>query len=223
MNIKQAFNIGKMKLEKNKIEEPILKVKLILTFILNVNKEYLIINEEKEINKKHEKLFKKYIKKLIKRKPIQHIIKKQEFMKLNFFVNKNVLIPRPDTEILVQEVIELAKKINKPKILDLCTGSGIIAISIFKNIKNVEILATDISKKAINVAKINALNNELKNKIEFLKSNLFKKINRKNKFDIIVSNPPYIKSKVLKKELEKELKKEPKIALNRWKRWTKKL
>lgn len=218
MTIKEILNIQINKLKENKIEQYILKAKLILAFVLNVNKEYLITNNNKEISKEIEKKFEKNINKLIRNIPLQYIIKKQEFMKLDFFVNKNVLIPRQDTEILVYEVINLCENINNPKILDLCTGSGAIAISLFKNIEKAEIIATDISKKAITIAKINSLNNELKVKseIKFLKSNLFNKLDlyKKDGFDIIVSNPPYIKTQVLKNELAKEIKKEPKIALD---------
>ena len=131
-------------------------------------------------------------------------------MKMDFFVNENVLIPRPDTEILVEEVINLAKKIDNPKILDLCTGSGAIAISIAKNVPSAEVLAIDISEKALEVAKKNA--NNLQSKVKFKKSNLFSNIG-KMKFDIIVSNPPYIKKSDIKL-LSNEVQKEPQIALD---------
>ena len=136
----------------------------------------------------------------------------QEFMRMNFFVNEDVLIPRPDTESLVEEVISIAKRINAKKILDLCTGSGVIAISLAKYIKNSEITAVDISKKALNIAKKNAINNNVQNQITFVESNLFEKI-KKEKYDVIVSNPPYIRRNVIK-TLDKEVQREPKIALD---------
>ena len=142
--------------------------------------------------------------------PLQHITHTQEFMKMDFFVNENVLIPRPDTEILVEEVIKIAKTIDNPQILDLCTGSGAIGISIAKNIQSAEVSAIDISEKALEVAKKNA--NNLQAKVKFKKSNLFNNIG-KTKFDIIVSNPPYIKKEDIKL-LSNDVQKEPQIALD---------
>ena len=150
------------------------------------------------------------IEKIANGVPLQHITHTQEFMKMDFFVNENVLIPRPDTEILVEEVINLAKKIDNPKILDLCTGSGAIAISIAKNVPSAEVLAIDISEKALEVAKKNS--QKLQAKVKFEKSNLFSNIG-KMKFDIIVSNPPYIKKTDIKL-LSNEVQKEPEIALD---------
>ena len=106
-------------------------------------------------------------------------------MKLSFYVNENVLIPRQDTEVLVEEVISIAKRINAKKILDLCTGSGSIAVSLAKYIENSQITAVDISKEALMVAKKNAKNNNVENQITFVKSDLFNKLG-KEKYDIIV-------------------------------------
>ena len=131
-------------------------------------------------------------------------------MKMDFYVDENVLIPRPDTEILVEEVIKIASRMNKPKILDLCTGSGAIAISIAKNVPDAEVYGIDISSKAIEVAKKNG--KQLGVKVKFIKSNLFDKL-EKNKFDIIVSNPPYIKKDIMK-SLSEEVRKEPELALD---------
>ncbi len=130
-------------------------------------------------------------------------------MGMKFFVNRNVLIPRSDTETLVEEVIKLAKEENKKDILELCTGSGIIAVSLKKYLEKVNITATDISTKALEVAKKNKqqlLKNET---IQFIQSDMFEKITEK--YDIIVSNPPYIKTEVMK---EYNLEFEPKLALD---------
>ena len=136
----------------------------------------------------------------------------QEFMRMNFFVNEDVLIQRPDTESLVEEVISISKRINAKKIMDLCTGSGAIAVSLAKYIENSEITAVDISKKALNIAKKNAINNNVQNQITFVESDLYNRI-KKDKYDIIVSNPPYIRKDIIK-TLDKEVQREPKIALD---------
>ena len=143
---------------------------------------------------------------------MQHITHQQEFMKMNFYVNRHVLIPRPDTETLVEEVIQIAKRIKAKKILDLCTGSGAIAISLAKYIKTSQITATDISQEALEVAQKNAKNNQVEQQIAFLQSNLWEQI-PKEKYDMIVSNPPYIKREIIR-TLDEEVQKEPQIALD---------
>ena len=132
-------------------------------------------------------------------------------MKMKFFVNENVLVPRADTEILVEEVISLAK--GRKDVLELCTGSGIIAISLAKYVDGLKITATDISKCALEVAKKNAKELLQDKNIFFLQSDIYEKV--QGKYDIIVSNPPYIKSEEIKKYL---LDYEPNLALDRWKR-----
>lgn len=197
------------RLKENNIKEPIQKARIILAKMLNKDKEFLIMNAQQEIPKELEIKFIKNINRLIENEPLQYITKNQEFMKLNFFVNSDVLIPQPDTEILVEEVIKISEDIDKLKILDLCTGSGAIAVSLKKYIENSRVVATDISERALEIAAKNAKDNNVE--IEFIKSNLFRDVN--TKFNIIVSNPPYIKTSVIE-TLEKEVQKEPIIALN---------
>ena len=210
MTIREALNKGMIILKSNSIETPKLKARLLLQYVLKKNRQYLIVYDNKEIDKKQQWEYFINIEKLANGVPLQHITHTQEFMKMDFFVNENVLIPRPDTEILVEEVIEIAEKMEKPKVLDLCTGSGAIAISIAKNVSSAEVWAIDISEKALEVAKKNA--NNLQAKVKFKKSNLFNNIH-KTKFDIIVSNPPYIKKADIKL-LSNEVQKEPEIALD---------
>ena len=212
MTIREALNKGMIILKSNNIESPKLKARLLLQYILKKTRQYLIVYDNEEIPKKEQWEYFVNIEKLVQGVPLQHITHRQEFMKMDFYVDENVLIPRPDTEILVEEVIEIAKKIKNPIILDLCTGSGAIAISLAKNIKDVKIYATDISEKALEVARKNAKDLGVNEKIEFIKSNLFEKID-KTKFDIIVSNPPYIKKEDIS-YLSEEVQKEPEIALN---------
>lgn len=212
MTIKETLRKGMIQLKTGNVTEPNLKARLIMQYILNKPRQYLIIYDDQVLTLRQEVDYFKAIKRLINGEPIQHITHQQEFMKLSFFVNKDVLIPRPDTEILVEEVIKIAKKIKAKNILDMCTGSGAIAVSLAKYLDNVEITAVDISTKTLNVAKTNAKNNEVENKITFIESNLFENIVNE-KYDIIVSNPPYIKKDVIK-TLNKEVQKEPKIALD---------
>ena len=212
MTIKETLRKGIIELKINNIQEPSLKARLLLQYILNKPRQYLIIYDNKQLTLRQEVNFFKGIKKLVKGIPLQHITHSQEFMKMTFYVNEDVLIPRPDTEILVEEVIKIAKRINAKKILDLCTGSGAIAVSLAKYIENSQITAVDISSKAISVAKLNAKNNNVENQITFVESDLFKEL-PKEKYDVIVSNPPYIKKEIIK-SLDKEVQNEPKIALD---------
>ena len=212
MNIKETMKKGMIDLKINGIEEPKLKARLLMQFILNKPRQYLLVYDNEPLTLRQEVDYFKAIKKIINGVPLQHITHMQEFMKMNFYVNEDVLIPRPDTEILVEEVINIAKRINAKKILDMCTGSGAIAVSLAKYIEDSEITAVDISKKALNVAKKNAKNNEVENQITFIESNLFEKV-KTEKYDMIVSNPPYIKKEVMK-TLDREVQKEPSIALD---------
>lgn len=210
MKIKEALKQGAIKLKNNNIDEPNLKIKILLSHILKKPKEYLITHDEDEID---EEEFLNGMEKLIQNVPIQYITNNQEFMKLNFYVDENVLIPQPDTEILVEEVISLANNDENAEILDLCTGSGCIAISLAKEIVTPNIMAIDISPKALQIAKLNAEKNLVHNRIKFIESDMFTNIDKNYKFDYIVSNPPYIKTDVIK-SLSEEVKKEPIIALD---------
>ena len=210
MTIKQAITKGMIMLKSNNVESPKLKARLLLQYVLDKPRQYIIVYDNKEIDKQQQWQYFVNIEKLTKGIPLQHITHRQEFMKMDFFVDENVLIPRPDTEILVEEVIKIAQKYNSPRILDLCTGSGAIAISLKKFVPNADITAVDISEKALEIAQKNA--EKLEAKINFVKSDLFDKLDNK-KFDIIVSNPPYIRKDEIKK-LSEEVQKEPKIALD---------
>ena len=210
MTIKEMLSKGMIMLKGNNIDSPKLKARLLLQYILKKPRQHLIVYDNEEVGKKEQWEYFVNIEKLANGIPLQHITHHQEFMKMDFYVDENVLIPRPDTEILVEETIKIAQKMPKPKILDLCTGSGAIAISIAKNVPDAEVYAIDISKNAIEVAKRNA--KELNANVEFVKSNLFSKLD-KIKFDIIVSNPPYIRKSDIN-YLSDEVKKEPEIALD---------
>lgn len=212
MTIKELLNQAVIMLKNENIDAPKNKARMLLQATLKKSREYLMIYDNKEVENIDRDRYIKNVKRLILGEPLQYITGIQEFMKLNFLVTKDVLIPRPDTEILVEEVIRKAENIPNPVILDLCTGSGAIAVSLAKYIKNVHICAIDISSKALEIAKKNAELNGVKNNIEFIESNLFDKI-KERKFDIIVSNPPYIETETIK-TLSKDVQSEPKIALD---------
>ncbi len=210
LTIKQTLTKGTIMLKNSNIESPKLKARLLLQYILKKSRQYLIVYDNQEVDKKAQWEYFVNIEKLTKGMPLQHITHTQEFMKMDFYVDENVLIPRPDTEILVEETIKIAQTMERPKILDLCTGSGAIAISLKKYIPSAQVYAVDISKKALEIAKKNA--HRLEAEVKFIESNLFEKI-KNEKFDIIVSNPPYIKKSDIN-YLSQEVQKEPQIALD---------
>lgn len=211
MNLKEILKYGKEELIKNNIEDASIIAKELAEYIFKITRAQLIANNDMEFSKDQTDNYINSIKKTSTGIPIQYITNNQEFMNLNFYVDENVLIPQPDTETLVEEVINEYKE-KKCEILDLCTGSGAIAISLAKYINESNIVASDISMKALQIAKLNAEKNLVRKKIEFIESDMFNKI-YKDDFDIIVSNPPYIKTKVIEK-LDRQVKNEPYIALD---------
>lgn len=211
MKIKELLNYGKKLLKDNDIEDADIISKVLLEYILNIDKTRLIIDQDINVEEYNKDRYYFSLIEIIGGTPVQYITNKQEFMKLNFYVDENVLIPQPDTETLVEKVIEIAKNINEPEILDICTGSGCIGTSISKNVIDAHITMSDISENALNIAKKNYQNNILKEDAIFIKSNMFENI--QNSFDIIVTNPPYIESKIIE-TLPEDVKKEPHIALD---------
>ena len=212
MTIKEAIKEAVIMMKNENIDAPKIKARMLLEATLKKSKEYLMIYDTKQITPAERDEYIKKVKRLILGEPLQYITGKQEFMKLNFLVTKDVLIPRQDTEILVQEVIDKAKNIKNPVILDLCTGSGVIAISLAKYVNNSKIIAVDVSPRALEVARKNAILNGVINNIEFVESDLFSELTNK-KFDIIVSNPPYIETRNLK-SLPRDVQSEPRLALD---------
>ena len=210
MNISELLVNGKHLLKD--IEDGNIRARILLEYILKLSREKIVSNPNIEVSDNNVEFYLNKINDIKNGMPIQYITNKQEFMKLNFYVDKNVLIPQPDTEILVEKAIEICNNHgNDIKILDLCTGSGAIGISIAKNIKNAKVYATDIKNTVIDIAKQNAKQNNVDN-IEFIVSDMFENIQEKD-FDIIVSNPPYIETDVIK-TLPTEVRNEPIIALD---------
>lgn len=211
MKIKELIEYGKNTLNKNEVQDSSIISRILAEYILNFNRQEIIANLDKEVKEEQRVRYYLALIEIIQGMPIQYITNKQEFMKLDFYVDENVLIPQPDTEILVEKAIEETKKIENVEILDMCTGSGCIGISIAKNIENAKVTLVDISKNAIEIAKKNALQNKVESQLTFIQSNMFEKVEKK--FDIIVSNPPYIKTDVIQK-LDKQVQNEPHIALD---------
>ena len=184
---------------------PRLDVETLLQKVLGVDRLYILLNLERVLSEDEEQLFNKFINERLNNRPIAYIVGNREFMGLDFFVKEGVLIPRPDTEVLVEEVIELAKKKGAKNILDIGTGSGAITVSLAKYLENVKVTSVDISDIALEIGKRNAISNEVDDRINFVKSDLFTNIDKETKFDIIVSNPPYIKREVIE-TLDKQVK-----------------
>lgn len=219
MNQIQLLKYGEEILRKNYIDDPDIKSKRLIEFVLQQSREDCVINSTLEVSNSQETEYKEKLKEIIQGKPIQYITNNQPFMGLDFYVDESVLIPQPDTEILVLETLKLINTKKNNYILDLCTGSGAIAISIAKcvqkekreNLDNIKMMASDISEKALKVAQRNVKNNLVEDVVELVQSDMFSNIDEK--FDIIVSNPPYIERNVLE-TLSKEVKQEPVIALD---------
>jgi len=178
------------------ITTPRLDAEVLLCNILNCERINLVINSNKLLDKKSTSLFSEYIKRRAKNEPVSYIIKTKEFMSLEFLVDDGILIPRPDTEILVEEIIKFCK--DKPaKIIDLCTGSGAIAVSLAHYLKNASLTAVDKYDICLEITKKNALKHNVDKRINIIKKDVLEPLNIDGDFDCIVSNPPYIKSDVL--------------------------
>lgn len=213
--VKELLSKGIMLLEENGIEDSIIKAKRLIQYVLKKTASKIIFDMDDSVKKCEETQYLEYINQIIKGKPLQYITHEQEFMGFKFYVNENVLIPQPDTETLVERTIEIIKDVQPDTenidVLDMCTGSGAIAVSIAKLCKNIKICALDISDDALEIAKKNAFENEAN--VEFFKSDMFENISKNLKFDLIVSNPPYIKETVIS-TLSKDVQNEPHIALS---------
>ena len=171
MNLKEILKYGKEELIKNNIEDASIIAKELAEYIFKITRAQMIANNDMEFSKDQTDNYINSIKKISTGIPIQYITNNQEFMNLIFYVDENVLIPQPDTETLVEEVINGYKE-KKCEILDLCTGSGAIAISLAKYINESNIVASDISMKALQIAKLNAKKNLVRKKIEFIESDI---------------------------------------------------
>ena len=211
MDIQSALKKGQSILIDNNIISAKLDSEILMSQAIRKNKKFIILNLHKEIKKRDLDYFDNLIQERAKSKPIAQIIKKKDFWKYEFIVNNNVLIPRPDTEILIEQALKLVKDKNRLQILDIGIGSGCILMSILKEKKNFTGTGIDISNKSLQISKVNGQKLRINNRLRLFKSNI-DNFNT-GKYDLIVSNPPYIKKSNLKC-LEKDIGFEPKQALD---------
>ena len=212
MNSNELIRIGAKILQKSLKFNAELDSELILSNILKTTREKLIINPKRNISKILENKFNSDIKKRKLNKPIAYILGYKEFWKLKFFTNPSVLIPRPDSELIVENVLKNFKKNENKNVLDIGTGSGCIILSILSERKKFKGIGIDTSKYAINVAKINAKMQQFGNRIRFINTDIDKYFSCK--YDLIVTNPPYIKKYKLSSLIEDVKNFEPKLALD---------
>jgi release factor glutamine methyltransferase len=212
MNIEQTLNKAVSILFENNIQNPYLDSEILLSKVINKDRKYILLNSKENLKTVYLDRFNNFIKRRKKGEPIAYITNKKEFWKDTFYVNKNVLIPRPDTELIVEQALKYSSKDSQLQILDIGTGSGCILLSILNERPNFYGTGIDISKKTITICKYNAKLLNLTNRVKFYNSDVDNFEN--GKYDIIVSNPPYIEFNNLK-YLEKDVVNfEPKLALS---------
>ena len=212
MNIQTALNKAYLNLKKNKIKSANLDCEILMSDVIKKDRSYIIINQKKTLSKKDLNNFNHLIEKRKKGEPIAYLTGKKDFWKHEFKVSKDILIPRPDSELIVEHILEFTKNRSKLNVLDIGVGSGCLLLSVLKERPNFYGVGIDINQKCINICKKNTLNLNIFNKIKFFKTD----VDNFNfgKYDLIISNPPYI-NKIGLQYLEKDvIDFEPKIALN---------
>ena len=211
MRAVEIIKIGSDLLKKKRIQSHILDSELLLSKTLNKSREEILVNLDQQINKRSFVVFKKYLQRRFNNEPVAYILGEKEFWSKKFKVNKNTLIPRPETELMVEEILKINKK-RKISILDVGTGSGCIILSLLNVLKDSYGTGIDISKKALFIAKKNAIKHNLINRVKFKNVSFESYVS--NKYDLIVSNPPYIKKNDIKYLTEDIKKFEPRMALD---------
>ena len=211
MEIFKILDNGSKQLKKKNILSHQLDTEILLSEALNISREKLLVNSNTKVSSKTIDYFNKLLNRRLNKEPIATILNRKEFWSKNFSVNKNTLIPRPETELMVEKIVNIFHKKNV-SILDIGTGSGCILLSLLDEMNKSKGIGIDISQKAILIAKLNAKRHKLNDRAKFFRRGLSNFQN--NKFDLIVSNPPYIMKRDLK-NLDESIKKyEPKIALD---------
>lgn len=214
ISVFRLLKIAENLLHRIGIESYKLDAKLLMRSVLNFDDLELELNKQKLLSIRDINNFFSLLRKRLTFEPIAYILGSKEFYGLDFFVNKNCLIPRPDTETIVEHCLKLLSKFKNPLVFELCTGSGAIAVSLAKNSPESKIIASDISLKALNIAKKNAKRHEVDHRISFLQGDLFEPFNKCNqKADLIVANPPYISQKEMHEVATDVYLYEPHLAL----------
>ena len=212
MNIHSAIKEGENVLKNKSILTAKIDAEILMAKSIDKDRKYIILNNKKNLEEKNLRYFKNLINERSKKKPIAYLTNKKFFWNSEFFVTSDTLIPRPDTELIIEQILKITKNKNKLNILDVGVGSGCIILSILKEKKNFYGTGIDISKKCLNISKINAVSLKVDSRVRFFKSNV-DKFNL-GKYDLIVSNPPYINKHDLK-YLERDVVNfEPRLALD---------
>ena len=212
MNIQSAVTEGTNILKNRSILSAKLDSEILMAKALDKKREYIILNNDEIIKEQNLEYFKKLVQERATRKPIAYLLNKKYFWNSEFYVNKNTLIPRPDTEIILEQILKFTKNKNYLNILDIGVGSGCILLSVLKERKNFYGTGIDISRNSLDICKMNAKKLLLERRVKFFKSDVDKFAI--GKYDLIVSNPPYIKTSDLKYLESDVIKFEPKLALD---------
>lgn len=191
MKISESLKSAAELLRASQISGAVREAKSLLSFVLNQNQTFLIAHSEYELSFEEEERFRDFVRRRARREPFQYIVGRQEFCGLDFSVTKDVLIPRPETEMLVEAAVEILQANENPKFCEIGIGSGCIAVSILHSVKSASAIGLDISAKALAIARRNAENYQILERLELRISNVFENM-QDGKFDLIVANPPYI-------------------------------
>ena len=212
MNIQSAINEGESILKDKSIPTAKLDAEILMAKSIEKDRKYIILNNNKNLEEENLRYFKDLINERSKKKPVAYLTNKKFFWNSEFFVTLDTLIPRPDTELIIEQILKITKHKNKLNILDVGVGSGCILLSILKEKKNFYGTGIDVSKNCLNISKMNSVNLEVNSRVRFFKSNV-DKFNL-GKYDLIVSNPPYINKHDLKYLERDVINFEPRLALD---------
>jgi release factor glutamine methyltransferase len=213
VQLKQALASAVEQLEASDCGSPRMNAETLMIFVLGVNRAYLYAHPERELNAEEQLHYEDAISQRADGVPSQYITGHQEFWGLDFVVSPAVLIPRPETEHLVETVLELARGVESPRIVDVGTGSGCIALALANELKNAEVYAVDLSAAALEITRANAARLQLDGRVKFLQSNVLGSLEGVRDFDFVVSNPPYVGLNEADKVQRSVFEYEPRMAV----------